>query len=184
MLRKSQICISCMAVQTEILRKHVVYTKNPSHKLFTKLHQRLSRSRSFALVASDRGRSSSVRTPRYGSARIEKIGRRSQVAEPVWEELQVLRMSAFPFSVEFFMKNHFTHTTSSECKPSLLMTIVQEWYFDNGSLQNAYLIPQAVANILFTGEVGLARDGAVNFRSTHVWTDDSFHTTVASRYQH
>jgi hypothetical protein len=42
----------------------------------------------------------------------------------VWEELQLLKVSVFPLSEEFSMNNQFTHTTSSEGKPSLL-TFVQ-----------------------------------------------------------
>lgn len=49
------------AVPMEILRKHIASAQNPSHKSFTKPHQLLSKSGSFALVASCRGRSSSVR---------------------------------------------------------------------------------------------------------------------------
>jgi hypothetical protein len=54
----------------------------------------------------------------------------------VCEELQLLKILVFPLSGELSMNNHFTHTTSSECKPSLL-TIVQGWCFANGFLQNA-----------------------------------------------
>jgi hypothetical protein len=71
-------------------------------------------------------------TPRHGSARIEKPGRIPQIPEPVCEELQVLRILVFPLSGEFSKKNRFTHTTSSQCKPSILLTIVQEWSFVNG----------------------------------------------------
>jgi hypothetical protein len=50
----------------------------------------------------------------------------------VCEELQLLKVSVFPLSGEFSMNNHFTHTTSSERKPSLLLTIVQGWCIATG----------------------------------------------------
>jgi hypothetical protein len=54
----------------------------------------------------------------------------------VCEELQLLKVSVFPLSGEFSMNsNHFIHTTSSKCKPSLL-TIVQGWRFAIGFSQN------------------------------------------------
>jgi hypothetical protein len=44
--------------------------------------------------------------------------------------------------------------------------------------------PQFVGNILLTDEAGFSADGIANFHYTHVWEDDSLHTTVASRHQH
>jgi hypothetical protein len=43
----------------------------------------------------------------------------------------------FTLSGKFSMSNHFTHTTSNECKPTLHLTIVQGWCFANGISQNA-----------------------------------------------
>jgi hypothetical protein len=40
------------------------------------------------------------------------------------------------------------------------------------------------ANFLFTDEVGSTREGTVTFHNTHVWVDDSTHTTIASIHQH
>jgi hypothetical protein len=57
--------------------------------------------------------------------------------EAVCEELQLLKVSMFPLSGEFSMNSHFTHTTSSECKLSLLMIVVRNWCFTNGFRQNA-----------------------------------------------
>jgi hypothetical protein len=37
---------------------------------------------------------------------------------------------------------------------------------------------------LVTDEAEFTRDGIVNFYNTHVWMDDSSHTTVASSHQH
>jgi hypothetical protein len=44
--------------------------------------------------------------------------------------------------------------------------------------------PQFVVNVMFTDEAGFTRDCAVNFRRTHVWTDDNPDTTVTSKHQH
>jgi hypothetical protein len=54
----------------------------------------------------------------------------------VREELQLLKVSVFTLSADFPMNNHFTPPTSSECKPSLLLIIVQGWCFANGFSQN------------------------------------------------
>jgi hypothetical protein len=54
-----------------------------------------------------------------------------KILEPVFEELHLLKVSVFPLSGELPMNNHFTHTTSSKCKPSLLQTIMQGWCFAN-----------------------------------------------------
>jgi hypothetical protein len=55
----------------------------------------------------------------------------------VCEEMQLLKVSVFSLSGEFSMNNHFTHSTSSKCKPSLLLSIMQGWCFANGFSQNA-----------------------------------------------
>jgi hypothetical protein len=93
----------------------------------------------------------------------------------VCEELQLLEVSVFGLPGEFSTNNHFTHTTSRECKPSLLLAIVQGRCFANG-------FSQFVANILFTDDAEFTRDGIVNFHSTHVWADDNPHTTVTSKH--
>jgi hypothetical protein len=49
----------------------------------------------------------------------------------------LLKVSVFHLSGEFSMNSQFTHTTSSVCKPSLLLTNVQGWCFANGFSQNA-----------------------------------------------
>jgi hypothetical protein len=56
--------------------------------------------------------------------------------EAACEELQLLKVSVFSLSGEFSMNSHFTCITSSECKLSLLLTIVQGWCFANGFKQN------------------------------------------------
>jgi hypothetical protein len=56
----------------------------------------------------------------------------------VSEELQLLKVSAFPLSGEFSMNNHFTHTTASECRLSILLTTAQEWCFANGFSQHKF----------------------------------------------
>jgi hypothetical protein len=60
-----------------------------------------------------------------------------KIPEPVCKELQLLKVSVFRLSEEFSMNNHFNHTKSSECKPSLLLTIVQGWCIATGFSQNA-----------------------------------------------
>jgi hypothetical protein len=60
-----------------------------------------------------------------------------KIPELVCQELQLLKVSLFPLSGEFSMNNHFTQTTSSDCKPSLLLTIVQGRCFANGISQHA-----------------------------------------------
>jgi hypothetical protein len=60
-----------------------------------------------------------------------------KIPEPACEELQLLKVLVFLLSGEFSINNHFTHTTSSECKPSLLLTIVQGRCFASGFSQNA-----------------------------------------------
>jgi hypothetical protein len=52
----------------------------------------------------------------------------------VYKELQLLKVSLFPLSGEFSMNNHFTNTTPSEYKPSLLI-IMQGWGLANGFSQ-------------------------------------------------
>jgi hypothetical protein len=76
------------------------------------------------------------------------------------------------------MNNHFTRTTPSVCKASLLLTIVQ------GPLAKCVANTQVIANILFTDGTGFRRDGIVKFHNTHLWVDDNHHTTVTSRRQH
>jgi hypothetical protein len=70
-------------------------------------------------------------------------------------------------------------TTSSECKPSLLLTIVQGRGFGNGFSQNTRFIVN-----MFTYEEGFTIDGIVNFHNTHARVDDSPHTIATLRYIH
>jgi hypothetical protein len=51
--------------------------------------------------------------------------------EPLCEELLLLKALVIPLSGECSMNSHFTYTTQSECKSSLLLTIVQGWRFAN-----------------------------------------------------
>jgi hypothetical protein len=90
--------------------EHYPQRRIPYHKLFTKLHQRLSESGSFAPPASDCGRPRSVRIP---DMEVRVLRRVEEDPEPVCEELQLLKVSVFPLSGDFSMNNHFTHTTSS-----------------------------------------------------------------------
>jgi hypothetical protein len=60
-----------------------------------------------------------------------------KIPEPMCKALQLLKSSVFPLSGEFFTDSHFSHTTSSKCTPSRLLTIVQEWCFASGFSQNA-----------------------------------------------
>jgi hypothetical protein len=46
----------------------------------------------------------------------------------VCEELQLLMLSVLPLSEKFSMSDQFTHIASSECKPSLLLTIAQGYF--------------------------------------------------------
>jgi hypothetical protein len=45
--------------------------------------------------------------------------------------------AVFPLPGEFSMNSHFIHTTSSKCKPLLLLTIMQGWCFANRFSKNA-----------------------------------------------
>jgi hypothetical protein len=123
---------------------------------------------------------------RYGRA-FKKIAHWEEwkkLPEAVCEELHLLKVSVFPLFGTLSMNNHFTHTTSSECKPSLLLTIVQGWCFCQWFLSKCVVNVQFVANILFTAEARFASDCIVNFRNTDIWVDDNAHTTVASRHHH
>jgi hypothetical protein len=64
-----------------------------------------------------------------------RVLRRSS-PEPVCEELQLLNVSVLPLSGEFSMKGHFTQRTASECKCSLLLTIVEGRCFACGVMKN------------------------------------------------
>jgi hypothetical protein len=101
----------------------------------------------------------------------------------VCEELRLLKVSMLLLSRESSMNSHFTHTTSIECKPSLILSIVQGWCFTNGFLQNA-LRTQCVDNVLFNDEAGFTRDHTANFHNTHTWVDDNPHTAMASSHQY
>jgi hypothetical protein len=89
-----------------------------------------------------------------------------------------------PLSGELSMNTQFSHTTSSECKPSLFLTIVQEAVFCPWLLARCVEYTQLVANILFTDEAEFTRDDIVNFHNTHARADVNPHTTVASTHQH
>jgi hypothetical protein len=62
---------------------------------------------------------------------------RKKIPEAFCEELQLLTVLVFALPGEFSTNSHFAYTTSSECKPSLLMTFAQEWRFANAFSQNA-----------------------------------------------
>jgi hypothetical protein len=102
----------------------------------------------------------------------------------VCEELQLLTVSVFPLSGEFFTNNHSTHTTPSKCKLSFPLTIVQGRCFCQSLLPKCVLNIQFAANILFRDEARFTMDCIVSFHNAHIWVDDNSHTTGASRHQH
>jgi hypothetical protein len=53
------------------------------------------------------------------------------------QRIAAAEVSMFRLSGEFPMNNHFTNTTTSEYKPSLILIITQGWCFANGFSQNA-----------------------------------------------
>jgi hypothetical protein len=146
--------------------EHYPQRSIPSHKLVTKLHQLLSKSRSFAPRASDRGRPRSVWT------RIEKSGRKSrnQCAKSC---------SCWRYRCSPFVDNSPWTITLPITNPASARAV-----FCQRLLAKCVLNTQFVANILFTVEAGFTRDGIVNFHNMHVSVDDNTHITVASRHHH
>jgi hypothetical protein len=58
-----------------------------------------------------------------------------KIQEAVCEELQLLKLSAFPMSEEFSTSHRVAYSTPSDCNSSLL-TIMQGWCFANGFSQD------------------------------------------------
>jgi hypothetical protein len=80
--------------------------------------------------------------------------------------LQLLKVLVFPLSGECTMNSHFTRSTSSECKLSLLITVramICQWF-----PAKCVVNTQFVANILSTDEAEFKREGIVKFLNTHV----------------
>jgi hypothetical protein len=78
-------------------------------------------------------------------------------------KIDVRRMAAavdtgVAFSGEVSMSNHFTHTTSTECKSSRSQVIVQQRVFCLSVLAKFLANSQFIANALFTDKAGFARD--------------------------
>lgn len=102
---------------------------------------------------------------------------RNKIPEPVCEELQLLMISVFPLSGEFF--SHSTRTTPRECTSSLL-AICKDIVLPVASCKLCCK-HTVCSEYLVTDEVRFTRDGTVNFHDTHVCVEDNPHTTVPSR---
>jgi hypothetical protein len=66
-----------------------------------------------------------------------RVLRRVENPEPACDELQLLKVSVFPLSGEFSVNITLPILHPRECKPSLLLTIVQGWCMATGFSQNA-----------------------------------------------
>jgi hypothetical protein len=98
--------------------EHYSQRRIPSHKLFTKLHQRLSESGSFAPRTSDHGRPPSVRSPNM----------KVRVLRRVEEYPGISCCSPSPWTVTLPIQHPGSaspHSSWPQCKPSLLLTTVQ-----------------------------------------------------------
>lgn len=164
---------TCGRANSNSQESHHLYTEHypqcriPSYKLFTKLHQQLSKSRPRAPRASDCRKLRSVSTPSM-QVRISRI-----VAEDPATSMQ--RIAAAD-GIGFLLLWRILHKQSLY---SYHIQRVQGWL-----LAKCVVNTQFVANILFTDEAGFTGNGTVNSHSTHVCGDGSSHTTVAARHQY
>jgi hypothetical protein len=111
--------------------EHYPQHRIPSHKWFTTFHQRLSKYGSFASRASDRRRPRSVQTPEMEVHILRKV--EEDPGTSVW---RIAAAEGISVPLVGRILHHFTHTTFSECKPSLLLTIMRGWWFANAFSQN------------------------------------------------
>jgi hypothetical protein len=147
-----------MAVPPVSFGKHVRSTQNIIHNAESHPTNFPATEHIWILCCTDVGlrkasTASTSSNSRHGSSCTEK-----KIPEPVCEELQLLNVSVLPLSGEFSMKSHFTQRTASECKCSLLLTIVEGRSFACGVTQKCVVNIQFAANILFIDKVGFTRE--------------------------
>lgn len=157
---------------------HVAYPncRQPSRRMFSKIHQRLREIGQFESNLVDCGRPRLVRTPAFE----ENILRTIEENPGTSYRRIALQERSSHHTVWNILRDQLLHPYHVQHVQVLLpVDLQQRITFCQWLLHRCNQDPQFLCNILFTDEVSYTRDGIINVHNIHVWGDENPHVIIA-----
>lgn len=153
------------------------HRRQPTHKTFASIYQRLSESGTLKPRTIDRGRPRSARTPHQEERILNDVGDNPRMStrqlgsqfqighNTVWRILR--EQLLYPYHLQ-----RVQGLTPADFGPRVTFCT---WY--------RQMVATEGFVIMFTDEAALGKDGIINFHNDHMWSDLNPHATYEDRHQ-
>jgi hypothetical protein len=153
----------------------------PNVRTFTRLHQRLVETGSFARASDIPGRPITRRTPALEEAVLNEI----EVHPETSTRKIAADLNVSPTLVWTILREQQLYPYHIQRVQALLpRDFPQRLTFCRWILQKIAQNPQYIAEVLFTDEANFSRNAIMNFHNKHLWCDENPHVIIETHFQY